>query len=143
VGYQRALTEAGLAVDQGLIVQGQFTEATGLAGIEEILARGEQFSAVFAANDQTAYGAMLGLFNHGYRIPTDISVVGFDDQYISAYTLPLLTTVRQPVVEMGRAAAEAVLRLLDDEEPMLPDFPTDLVIRKSAMRIRPNDRSPA
>jgi LacI family transcriptional regulator len=63
VGYQRALTEAGLAVDQGLIVQGQFTEATGLAGIEEILARGEQFSAVFAANDQTAYGAMLGLFN--------------------------------------------------------------------------------
>ena len=138
-GYQRALAEAGLAVDQGLIVPGQFTEATGLTGIEELLARGERFGAVFAASDQTAYGAMLGLFNHGYRIPTDISLVGFDDQYLSAYTLPPLTTVRQPVVEMGQAAAAAVLRLLDDEEPLLPVFPTDLVIRKSAMRVRPSE----
>jgi LacI family transcriptional regulator len=138
-GYQGALADAGLAIDQRLIVQGQFTEATGLTGIEELLARGERFSAIFAANDQTAYGAMLGLFNHGYRIPTDMSVVGFDDQYLSAYTLPPLTTVRQPVIKMGQAAAAAVLRLLDDEEPMLPDFPTDLVIRTSAMRIRPGE----
>ena len=57
--------------------------------------------------------------------------------YSASITLPPLTTVRQPVIEMGQAAAEAVLRLLDDEEPMLPDFPTDLVIRKSAMRVRP------
>jgi LacI family transcriptional regulator len=138
-GYQQALVEAGLAVDQRLIVEGQFTEASGLAGVEELLGRGERFSAVFAANDQTAYGAMLGLFNHGYRIPTDISLVGFDDQHISAYTLPPLTTVRQPVVEMGQAAAVAVLRLLDGAEPLLPEFPTDLVIRKSAVRLRPGE----
>jgi LacI family transcriptional regulator len=138
-GYQLALVEAGLAVDQRLIVEGQFTEASGLTGVEELLGRGERFSAVFAANDQTAYGAMLGLFNHGYRIPTDMSLVGFDDQHISAYTLPPLTTVRQPVVEMGQAAAVAVLRLLDGVEPLLPEFPTDLVIRKSAMRIRPGE----
>ena len=138
-GYCAALADAGLTVDQRLIAQGQFTEATGLAGIEELLARGERFSAVFAANDQTAYGAMLGLFNHGYRIPTDMSVVGFDDQYLSAYTLPPLTTVRQPVVEMGQAAAAAVLRLLDGDEPKLPGFPADLVIRKSVMRLRPGE----
>jgi LacI family transcriptional regulator len=82
---------------------------------------------------------MLGLFNHGYRIPTDMSLVGFDDQHISAYTLPPLTTVRQPVVEMGQAAAVAVLRLLDGVEPLLPEFPTDLIIRKSAMRVRPGE----
>jgi LacI family transcriptional regulator len=135
-GYQRALVEAGLPIDRRLIVEGQFTEDAGLTGVEELLARGERFTAVFAANDQTAYGAMLALFNHGYRIPTDISLVGFDDQPLSSYTLPPLTTMRQPMMEMGHAAAQALLGLLDDEEPRLPAFPTDLIIRKSAMRVR-------
>jgi LacI family transcriptional regulator len=139
LGYQRALAEAGLPIDQRLIVEGLFTSASGLACVEELLARGERFTAVFAANDQAAYGVMLGLFNHGYRIPTDISVVGFDDQSLSAYTLPPLTTVRQPMIEMGRVAAEGVLRLLDDQEPMLPRFPVDLVIRKSAIRVRQSE----
>ncbi len=135
-GYGRALAEAGLPIDRRLIVEGLFTSATGLSGFEDLLARGERFTAVFAANDETAYGTMLGLFNHGYRIPTDVSLVGFDDQALSAYTLPPLTTMRQPVNAMGRAAAEAVLRLLDDEEPMLPRFSTDLIIRKSAIHVR-------
>jgi LacI family transcriptional regulator len=135
-GYCRALVDAGLSVDERLIVNGQLDEESGLAGIEELLVRGEPFTAVFAANDQSAYGAMLGLFNHGYRIPTDMSLVGFDDQFLSAYTLPPLTTVRQPSIEMGRAAAEGLLRLLNNDEPRLPDFPTELIIRKSAMHIR-------
>jgi LacI family transcriptional regulator len=135
-GYCRALTDAGLGVDERLIVNGQLNEESGLAAVEELLARGEQFTAIFAANDQTAYGAMLGLFNHGYRIPTDMSLVGFDDQFLSAYTLPPLTTVRQPSLEMGRAAAEGLLRLLNNEEPRLPDFPSDLIIRKSAIHVR-------
>lgn len=135
-GYHRALTEYGLAVEPGCIVEGAFTEESGVTAIEQLLGRGERFSAIFAANDQMAYGAMLGLYNHGYRIPTDVSLVGFDDQFLSAYTLPPLTTVRQPSIDMGRAAAEAILRLLHNEEPMLPTFPTDLVIRKSAMYLR-------
>jgi LacI family transcriptional regulator len=65
-----------------------------------------------------------------------MSLVGFDDQFLSAYTLPPLTTVRQPSIDMGRAAAEGLLRLLNKEEPMLPQFPTDLIIRKSAMHVR-------
>lgn len=135
-GYRRAMAEFGIAVEPEWIVEGLFTEEAGVAAIEQLLARGARFSAVFAANDQMAYGAMLGLFNHGYRIPTDISLVGFDDQFLSAYTLPPLTTIRQPSIAMGRAAAEAMLRLLHNEEPMLPHFPTDLVIRKSAMYLR-------
>ncbi len=135
-GYRWALAEAGLTIDERLIVDGRFTEESGLAGVEELLARGERFTAVFASNDQTAYGAMLGLFNHGYRIPTDMSLIGFDDQFLSAYTLPPLTTVRQPSFEMGRAAAEGLLRLLDNQEPVLPHFPMDLIIRKSAMHVR-------
>jgi LacI family transcriptional regulator len=65
-----------------------------------------------------------------------MSLVGFDDQFLSAYTLPPLTTVRQPSTEMGRAAAEGLLRLLSNEEPALPQFPTNLIIRKSASHVR-------
>ena len=135
-GYRRALIEAGLTVNEGLIVDSLFDEESGLAAIEELLSRGEQFSAIFAANDQIAYGTMLGLFNHGYQLPADMSLVGFDDQFLSAYTLPPLTTVRQPSVEMGYAAVEGLLCLLNNQEPMFPHFSTDLIIRKSAMHYR-------
>lgn len=135
-GYRRALGEAGLAESPQLVVAGDFVEESGLSSVEQLLARGEQFSAIFAANDQMAYGAMLGLFNHGYRIPADVSLVGFDDQFLSAYTLPPLTTVRQPSEAMGRAAGEGLLRLLNGEPPALPRFPPDLIIRKSAMYAR-------
>jgi LacI family transcriptional regulator len=135
-GYRRALAEAGIEFDTQLVVDGDFTEESGVSSVERLLARGERFSAIFAANDQMAYGAMLSLFNHGYRIPTDISLVGFDDQFLSAYTLPPLTTVRQPSFEMGQAAAEGMLRLLSNEPPQLPRFPADLVIRKSAIYCR-------
>lgn len=138
-GYQHALAEAGLDVDDGLMVEGRFTEDSGLAGVEELLARGERFTAILAANDQTAYGVMLGLFNHGYRIPTDVSLVGFDDQFLSAYTLPPLTTVHHPTVEMGQAAAESLVRWLDGKEPMLPRFSTNLIVRKSAVRVRQSE----
>lgn len=135
-GYWLALTEAGLPVNERLIVDAQFTEQSGLAGVEKLLARGEQFTAIFAANDQSAYGVMLGLFNHGYRIPNDVSVIGFDDQFLSAYTLPPLTTVHQPSLEMGKVATEGLLRMINNQAPRLPRFPGELIIRKSAMCIR-------
>ncbi|GAB4436993.1 MAG: substrate-binding domain-containing protein [Chloroflexi bacterium OHK40] len=135
-GYRRALADAGLPENPNLIVAGDFLESSGLRCVEQLLANGEQFSAVFAANDQMAYGAMLGLYNHGYRIPADVSVVGFDDQFLSAYTLPPLTTVRQPSFEMGEVAAQAMLRLLNNEAPALPQIPVDLIIRKSAVLLR-------
>ncbi len=135
-GYCLALAEAGLPVNERLIVDAQFTEQSGLAGVEKLLARGEQFTAIFAANDQSAYGVMLGLFNHGYRIPNDVSVIGFDDQFLSAYTLPPLTTVHQPSLEMGKVATEGLLRMINNQAPRLPRFPGELIIRKSAMCIR-------
>lgn len=135
-GYSRALSEVGLPVDERLIAEGQFTEEAGLEAVEDLLARGERFTAIFAANDQSAYGAMLGLFNHGYRIPSDISLVGFDDQFLSAYTLPPLTTVHHPTIELGQAAAEALVRQLEGGELLLPCFSGQLIIRKSAQHAR-------
>ncbi len=135
-GYQAALTEAGLAIEPQLIVEGNYTEQSGLLAMQALLSRAEMFSALFAGNDQMAYGARLALYRNGIRVPEDVSLVGFDDQYGSAYTTPPLTTVRQPTYDMGHAAAQAILRLLDGQPPALPHFTTELIIRESAARLR-------
>lgn len=135
-GYCRALADAGIAVDDGLIVEGDFSEPSGLLAVEVLLMRGALFTAMVAANDQMAYGARLALYRRGIRVPEDISLIGFDDQPASAYTTPPLTTVRQPTVEMGRAAARAVLALIAGAPPTPTTFATELVIRESAALCR-------
>ncbi len=103
--------------------------------VETLLTRGTVFSAIFAANDQIADGVLLGLYRHGLRVPQDVSLVGFDDQPGSAYTLPPLTTVRQPAWDMGVAAAKGMLALLQQQEVSMPTILPELVIRESTMRI--------
>lgn len=135
-GYAQALQEAGLSVDPRLVVTGDFEEKSGFDGVQALLARGARFSAIFVANDQMAYGALLALYRRGLRVPEDVSIVGFDDQRGAAYTTPPLTTVRQPAFEMGRAAASALLRSLRGQPLELPEFSTELVIRDSTKRRR-------
>lgn len=132
-GYQQALLDAGLAVDEQLLVEGEFNEQSGVLAVEVLLARAAGFTAVFVANDQMAYGAYLALFRRGLRVPADISLVGFDDLLSSAYVTPPLTTVRQHMVAIGKAAAEGALGLLAGEPLALPKFATELVIRESTM----------
>ena len=135
-GYGQALQNAGLDVDQQLIVAGEFTEHSGLLATETLLTRGASFSAIFAANDQMAYGARLALYRRGLRVPDDISLIGFDDLVSSAYVTPPLTTVRHHMAGMGQAAAEGILRLLAGTAPALAQFPTELVIRESTLPCR-------
>jgi LacI family transcriptional regulator len=130
-GYEAALADAGVKVDRRLIVTGTFETGAGEAAVHELLDAGAKFTAVFAANDQLAAGAQLGLHRHGLRVPEDISLVGFDDAPSSEFTTPPLTTVRQDIHEFGIAAAEGLLRLLDGEDPALPVFRTRLVVRDS------------
>jgi LacI family transcriptional regulator len=131
-GYRRAMEQAGLPFDKQLIVAGDYTEQSGLLALQSLFSRGALFTAIFVANDQMAYGARLGLYRRGIRVPEDVSIVGFDDLLSSAYTTPPLTTVRQPTFDMGRAAAQAVLQLLAEHSVDLPIFTTSLVIRESA-----------
>ena len=131
-GYCTALEDAGIPVDETLIVEGGFTEGSGVEAAEVLLARDVEWTAVFAGNDQTAYGARLAFYRRGLRIPEDVSLVGFDDLLSSAYVTPPLTTVRQHMFELGRAAAQGVLRMLDNQPPDLPHFSPELVIRESA-----------
>jgi LacI family transcriptional regulator len=130
-GYLQALSEAGLRPDPALQAQGDFTESSGVTAVQRLLALKVPFSAIFAANDQMAFGAALALHRHGLRVPADVSLVGFDDLSASQYTMPPLTTVHNPIQEIGHLAAQAMLSLLADERPAGAVPEPRLVLRES------------
>ncbi len=134
-GYRQALLDAGLEPDPRLIVEGTLLQQSGVLAVEMLLSRGRPFSAIFAANDQTAFGARLALYRRGIRVPQDVSLVGFDDEASAAYMVPPLTTVRQPSVQMGQEAAKAMLAMLAGREPVLPVFEGELIVRESVARV--------
>lgn len=135
-GYARALEDAGIAANPDIVIEGNFRRQAGLLGVEMLFTRGQNFSAIFAANDQMAFGARLALYRRGIRVPDDVSIVGFDDQSDSAYMIPPLTTVRQPAVAMGETAAKAIIDLLDGKTFELSPLPTEFIIRESVARSR-------
>jgi LacI family transcriptional regulator, galactose operon repressor len=154
-GYQQALEEAGIAIDPMLIAQGDFTIASGRAATTQLLALSARPTAIFAANDQMAYGVLSVSEAHGLRLPDDLAVIGFDDTTLSSHTRPALSTVKQPFAEMGRSAAEMLLALvsaprlfgggaysqmaqpvgtraeLGSRQPTRIQWPTELVVRAS------------
>jgi len=130
-GYRDALEERGLRFDPTLVVQGDFQEPSGLIGMQRLLQSHSNMTAVFVANDQMAYGARLALYRLGLRVPDDMSLVGFDDLPGSSYTMPPLTSVRQPMGEMGQWLARYILSRLRSEtiEPFEPR--QELMLRES------------
>jgi LacI family transcriptional regulator len=135
IGYTRALREAGIALDPALLAEGDLHEAGGVAAIDTLFAAGASFSAIFAANDLSAYGARLGLYRRGVRVPEDMSLVGFDDLPGSAYTTPPLTTVRQPLYEMGKIATGALLALINGEPVAASLPPLELMVRETTRNV--------
>ncbi len=135
-GYQQALRDVGLKPDPRLIVEGNLQQQSGVLAVEMLLSRGRPFSAIFSANDQMAFGARLALYRRGIRVPEDVSLMGFDDEGSAAYMVPPLSTARQPSVQMGQVAAQAMLEIMNGGDPELPTFAADLVIRESVSRHR-------
>ena len=111
-GYLRAHRQTGRVVDPRLMEVGTYMETGGAAAMMRLLDAGLPVRAVFCANDQTLWGARQVLFDRGLRVPEDISLVGFDDLPASAYMTPALTTIHQPIYDMGRSAAHALLGAL-------------------------------
>ena len=130
-GYAQALAAAGIAADSALVREGDWEEQSGLRCAEALLEAGARFTAIFASNDQMAFGAGLALFRRGLRVPGDVSIIGFDDLPRAAYSWPPLTTVRQPAMEMGMAAAQALVAELRGGSLALPSFDATLVLRDS------------
>ncbi|HTS29831.1 MAG TPA: LacI family DNA-binding transcriptional regulator [Bryobacteraceae bacterium] len=112
-GYRRALKEGGIEFAPEFVVHGDGMPEGGMKAIGELLALSRRPTAVFCYNDMSALGAMRQIRAAGLRIPDDLSVAGFDDLYISQYLEPPLTTVRQPMRQMGRMAMETLLHIFD------------------------------
>lgn len=126
-GYRRALHGR-----RPLVEPGDFTLASGAAAMRRLLAAEPDLDAVFAASDLMAHGALTALREAGRRVPDDVAVVGFDDIALAQHTDPPLTTIRQPIVEIGSRMASTLLRLVagEDVEPTTT-LPTELVVRRS------------
>jgi LacI family transcriptional regulator len=133
-GYRQALEARGIPVEEELIVEGDYTEASGMVGMQRLLPVSP--SAVFVASDMMAIGALKALRQANRRVPQDIALVSFDDIPVASAIVPALTTVRQPIERMGFMAVEVLLSVLEDssgEEAPAQRIvlPTELVIRAS------------
>lgn len=120
-GYRHALAEEGIAVVERLVMEGDFQPHSGRVAANAFFALPEEQrpTAIFAANDQMAYGVLAAAEEHDLQVPGDVALVGFDDISTSAHIRPPLTTVRQPFYEMGQRGIEVLLSLLDTPSSFL------------------------
>src|SRR5579859_3604332 len=132
-GYHAALVAAGIAPDPALVRESNFEIDAGHAAALELLDSADPPTAIFAFNDNVAVGTFRAAAERGLRVPDDLSVVGFDDAEQAAIVTPALTTVRQPLAEMGRMAVSLLSRLLDHQrlEALHVELATKLVVRAS------------
>jgi LacI family transcriptional regulator len=132
-GYEDALREAALPIDPALVAEGDYTEASGRRAMARILDLAPPPTAVFAANDEMAVGALRAAAETGFTVPDDVAVVGFDDGPVAEATEPPLTTVRQSGYDLGRAGAAMLINQLDAPggDPRHVCLPTTLTVRRS------------
>ncbi|HXY01709.1 MAG TPA: LacI family DNA-binding transcriptional regulator [Candidatus Limnocylindrales bacterium] len=128
--------EFGIHIDPDLVMRLEGMDSTPELGYpygKALLARDVPFTALFAYNDISAVGAMRAFQEAGLRVPEDISVVGFDDVSVASFSIPALTTVRQPLLEMGRIAAQTVIDRIEERGAFEPEIAVEpeLVVRRS------------
>jgi LacI family transcriptional regulator len=130
-GYRHGLADSGIAFDDRLVVSTGFNREGGMRGVDTLLAGEAPFSAICAANDLLALGALGRLAELGIEVPRDVSVAGFDDIQAAAMITPRLSTVRLPLHEIGRRGFAFAERLLAGGRPECEVLPTELVMRDS------------
>jgi LacI family transcriptional regulator len=136
-GYHAALASAGIMPDPALEVASDFQVEGGIEAAGRLLDAAERPTAIFAFNDNLAIGAMHAARARGLRLPEDLSIVGFDDLEWAQHVTPALTTVRQPLAEMGRMAVSLLTRLLDNQsfEALHVELATRFIVRGSTQRL--------
>lgn len=131
-GYRSALAKAGLRFNARLTALGDGGAAGGRAAMAALLALNPPPTAVFCYNDMSAMGALRAAREAGMRVPADVSIIGFDDLYLAEYTEPPLTTIRQPMREMGRLALETLIPLIaGNQSQRNVKVPGKLIVRQS------------
>ncbi|MDQ4077605.1 MAG: LacI family transcriptional regulator [Chloroflexota bacterium] len=135
-GYQAALQEAGVSFDEALVCnpepQGHLQR--GEAALASVVTAG--VTAVFCYNDVTAIGLLSACHKQGVAVPDDLSVIGFDDIEMASYTIPPLTTIRQPCFQLGQLAMGMLLDLINGEEPESQLLPVELVVRNTTRSLQ-------
>jgi DNA-binding LacI/PurR family transcriptional regulator len=133
-GYRSALAANGIPFDENLVLNGDFERDIAYEVLNDFLANGKRvaFDAVFTGDDDAAIGVLRALHKHGYKIPEEVAVVGFDDLGFASFLNPPLTTVRAPTESVGRIAAERLFALLENAssgEAIV--LPTEIIFRRS------------
>ena len=133
LGFRAALAGAGILLDPELIRFSDWQIPMGETAAEEILDNPDPPTAIFGFNDNVAIGALHAARRRGLRVPDDLSIVGFDDTFQSRIVWPQLTTVRQPLQELGRTGVSLLMRLLEGQrvEALRMELSTTLVVRAS------------
>lgn len=132
-GYRRALETAGIPFDENLVRVGGYRAESAHTAARELLDRDDRPTAIFAANDNMAAGVLQVAHERGLTVPGDLSVVGFDDADLATILSPALTTVRQPLAELGRTGVNLLTRMLEKQrvEALRVELATRLVVRES------------
>lgn len=131
-GYRLGLAKHGLPYLPELVAAGDFHQAAAARAVESLLAAGASPDAVFAADDESAAGALAGLCAAGLDVPKDLALVGFDDVVFAAYLNPPLTTVHAPTEQVGTVAVQKLINLIQGSQvDQLTSLPTTLVVRRS------------
>jgi len=135
IGYKNALKEAGISFESKLIFEGSYTFESGIEAINYL--RNENYTAVFAFNDMSAYGAYKQLRNYNRNVPDDVSLVGYDDIFFSELLDVPLTTINQPIYNIGKEAADLLINIekLNKYKDKLIFHEPHIVIRKSTKKI--------
>ena len=133
IGFRAALAAARLLPDPDMILYSDWSIASGEQAAEELLARDERPTAIFCFNDNAAIGALNAARRQGISVPEELSIVGFDDTFQATIVTPRLTTVRQPLAELGRMGVSLLTRLIEGQrlDAMRIELATELVVRES------------
>jgi LacI family transcriptional regulator len=135
-GYRDALEEVGLPFDANLVLEGDYLQPSGFQQTRKLLTSENPPTAILVSNDMMAFGALEAVRVAGLTIGHDISIIGFDDIFLSSQTYPPLTTVRQPLVEMGEVALDMLVALLQGRTVLnlRRELPTELIVRETTGR---------
>jgi len=134
IGYYQALEEAGLTIDEKLVVRGNFHPQSGYVAGLELLKQNDRPTAIFACNDMMAFGTLRAAYELKLAIPGELAVIGFDDIELASYVIPTLTTMAQPKQQMGRMAVELILDRINGQitQSRTIVLPPQLISRRSS-----------
>ena len=137
-GYEKAITAAGLKISDQLIIHGDYTQSKAEELTRQLVKNKTKFDGVFAGNDLSAVGAINVLLQNGISVPGKVKVVGFDDSPIANKNQPSITTIRQPIRELGAQVAESLLAILDGQEVEDKILDVKLIKRESSTSRKQN-----